>query len=505
MDTAIEKIETDSYKIIEHTIDIYVQRWIDKGFYDLSLEAFYRDYVQPLYGNGMFEVEDACERIKDSYNEIVMSQAQKEEYRRLRKAGRGRWVGGGFGVGGAIKGAATAGVINAAGGLGHGVANAIGNLGTSIATAGKKRKLYDNPQTLKSLLDALWNDLLNVRSANINFAEKRTSLRYRRLYTNESEKAAAIIQNIKDKEISQDVFEGIIDQLFELNPYNIEFYKLLLLKYGAHKYQLNEMAEFFSCGQALNEIKTDMLEELYSKADKETLEDYEKLLGELENRATYYGISSDNSILKEVRDKYNELELEARTFEGVVFTSIEVAEQAKKEKSELDTIFNEINFTCEDSLQNGMIRIEAYNAEAYSKDGYLQQIKDGLDKVIYESEEKKLKEILQYANPLNKESLISVEKRLRDIEFKMVDKKPYIENVAESIKNFEYNIRKVEGILYDTVEEADKARKEILTYKEIVNSIDLNEQNSIRNALDTLKTFKFVYINPQKYIGQVCI
>ena len=81
MDTAIKKLEMDCNSILREITDHYVQRWIDSGFYELSLESFIRDYVQPEYGNDALALESAYEQIRAEYNDIVMTQEQKEEYR----------------------------------------------------------------------------------------------------------------------------------------------------------------------------------------------------------------------------------------------------------------------------------------------------------------------------------------------------------------------------------------------------------------------------------------
>ena len=503
MDTAIKKLEMDCNSILREITDHYVQRWIDSGFYELSLESFIRDYVQPEYGNDALALESAYEQIRAEYNDIVMTQEQKEEYRRLRKAGRGRWVGGGFGLANAVSGAATAGMMNAASGLGHGVVNAIGNLGTSIAAAGKKRKLYENQHTLDLLLEALSEDAGAIFRANIEFAENNVSLTYKRITIDACEKASAIISNIRSRDISEEEFEKIVKQIFDLNPYDIEFYRLLLLKYGDEKYELDELAKFFSCGQMLKTSKLVKFNEIYLQADKaEEYESYKTLLLKMEKAATFYGIDKKNKLLQTVREKCNELELKERTFEGIVFDTIEMAEEAKKEKADLERLFNEIDLSDEDSLKIGIDSLEAYEATVYSKNVYLDRAKGELDKRIYESEEKILKEILQNINSLNKDSLEEAEKKLKQVEFTKVNKQKYLNEVQDDIKNFSYNIRKVEGVLYDTVEEAEKARQEVKFYTELLQSITVNNYDSILTAIENLKAFNYTYVNSQKYIAQ---
>jgi hypothetical protein len=73
--------------------------------------------------NGTLQIENAYEWIQDKYEDIIEDQAAKSAYRRTRAQNRGRWVGGGFGIEGAVK----AGVLNAGSGIMHGAANIVGN------------------------------------------------------------------------------------------------------------------------------------------------------------------------------------------------------------------------------------------------------------------------------------------------------------------------------------------------------------------------------------------
>ena len=91
---------------------------------------------------------------------MTLSQRQEhaeKEYREARKASRGRWRGGGFGLGGASKGAATAGSFNAVSGLGHDLVNSAGNLSSALDASNAKSDLYKSASTV--LLNGLYEDM----------------------------------------------------------------------------------------------------------------------------------------------------------------------------------------------------------------------------------------------------------------------------------------------------------------------------------------------------------
>lgn len=74
------------------------------------------------------------------FSQINQGVDAEAEYRKLRKASRGRWQGGGFGVGGAIKGAAEAGMMNMGTGAIHSVVNGLGNLKSELKASRQKAK-----------------------------------------------------------------------------------------------------------------------------------------------------------------------------------------------------------------------------------------------------------------------------------------------------------------------------------------------------------------------------
>ena len=70
------------------------------------------------YGKYFNHWSEAYDHLEEQYAAIVLDEKSMDEYRTLRRKTRGRVVGGGFGVGGALKGMAAAGAMNAAAGAG---------------------------------------------------------------------------------------------------------------------------------------------------------------------------------------------------------------------------------------------------------------------------------------------------------------------------------------------------------------------------------------------------
>lgn len=114
------------------------------GIYDISREMYVNqvvDYSAVINAEGY--IESDIEEIDEDKNE-------KKQYRAARKASRSRFVGGGFGMSGAIKGSMEAGALNAATGMLHGSVNVVGNIGSAVGASFKKAALY-NEETRETL------------------------------------------------------------------------------------------------------------------------------------------------------------------------------------------------------------------------------------------------------------------------------------------------------------------------------------------------------------------
>lgn len=105
------------------------------------------------YGENGEKAINAIEALRKSYDDISERQRLEKEYRQLRKECRGRWQGGGFGVGGAIKGAVTAGAMNAVGGAMHSAFNAVGNITSSMISNKEKRTIGEGVWDIVDIID----------------------------------------------------------------------------------------------------------------------------------------------------------------------------------------------------------------------------------------------------------------------------------------------------------------------------------------------------------------
>ena len=86
MDDAMKDLPDDMLRIYGKIMDLYIDRWIGEGYYDLDRTSYIQDYLLEVVGEDHeLYIDKAYEQLEDEYTDIVMTQEQKEEYRRLRK------------------------------------------------------------------------------------------------------------------------------------------------------------------------------------------------------------------------------------------------------------------------------------------------------------------------------------------------------------------------------------------------------------------------------------
>lgn len=235
------------------------------------------------------ELSDALDTIADKYNAIVEEQAAEEAYRAERKANRSRVVGGGFGVGGALKGMATAGAMNAVSGAGHGIVNAIGNAGSALATASSKRALYDSDATREILRDGIRSDILSCFNSHIHLINKRLSSHI--ISSFDSDKASALFENAK--KVSEKQQELLIES-FKNCPWNEELLEFIFIQYKSERKNVWDTAKRFHVD--LSDIVEQAFAKSYTGIAKTSEEEAQKVKADILAQMKEFGISSSKTL-----------------------------------------------------------------------------------------------------------------------------------------------------------------------------------------------------------------
>lgn len=220
IDAVLEECQQKAETLIaEYATTPLFGELVQLGIYDISKAAYEKECVDY---SGIYA---ALTEVEDRYVEILDNQSEQAAYREARKDSRGRFVGGGFGLGGALEGAATAGALNMLSGAGHGLVNAVGNWGSSIEASTNRSALYSSKSTQNKLVNGLRESILACFNAHLKFVNREKGETYRGSPFN-ADKADALMDSAqkvpeKRKELLIEAFtalpykDGLLEYIFE--------------------------------------------------------------------------------------------------------------------------------------------------------------------------------------------------------------------------------------------------------------------------------------------------
>lgn len=235
--------------------------------YDIDNDRFINEYYKFYH-----TWDDDFGVISDKYMEIVLKGQQLDEYHRARRLGRGRVIGGGFGLQGAAMGMVQAGAINMVFGAAHATLNGISKMISMGVDSYKKNAIFNDPLTKQTLVDGLYRAVFNIHYALIDvFAERVQNLPEGiKINSEDVKKADAIFNNIKNRKLDKALLSKLITEILTLNPYKVECYQFALEEFWDEIEQRDEIEKIASYfGVNVESIK----EEISSRSQEKNLMD----------------------------------------------------------------------------------------------------------------------------------------------------------------------------------------------------------------------------------------
>ncbi|HBF6040152.1 TPA: hypothetical protein ACKO2U_002057 [Clostridioides difficile] len=504
LDDVINNAYDQGASIILKSIKCTLDRLIENKFYNISEELFIEQYCQRVV-----EIwESAYGIINDQYMNIVLDERQKEEYRQLRKNSRARWQGGGFGIQGAIKGATQAGAMNMATGVAHSAFNMISKIGTSIKVNKQKSKIFNDPSTLDVLSEVIYLAILDIKYSYIKFLENNAGLQFGYIHEEEEEEANVILSNIKGRNLDEEEKINLIKGLIDLNPYMESLYTYIVDNFGDENMEVSKMASYF--GFNIEPYKLSLVENklinLETNTEEETILAKQLILKEV-NRL---GINSKVNGIEELDRKLNQFDIEARTVDNILFETREDANLARIEKEKVDLILSKINMKIEEEVIRLKNDILSLKLKTGIEDSYIKMIDEKLQKFDIEArtvenllldtreeaekiklDKIKVEEIINNIDETSEQSLLNAKTEIENIGIRLESTKGAIEKLNYSLKKVDEIERTVNEILFDTREEANVAKKEMLELDEILQNVDLDDEESIKVAMSKIKSHGF--------------
>lgn len=351
--TVYKNIGEIKWEILSPLLDKAISNLTANKIYSIDRTVFQSKYLKDHWGT----LDDAVAEMMSQIAEIEGDQQAAANYRRARKDSRGRWVGGGFGMSGAIKGAMGAGAMNAVSGLGHSVVNAFGNIGSSIAASGQKSKVYDYYKS--ELADCTKYTVWCVTDAFMKAMTAEGGYAFRDISKDEEAKASAMMNNLRA--IAKNEKLSFLLEILRLDPYNKDVYREIWFDYGDPNGDLVRMSVDFRTGlkEYISRYCEDFAEENDSrycgtynssnnpiKAAIVCESDIKEALKKLKEFCDSHTISyTTTKYYKKYCDILELVDKSKRTVDGITYDTIDEAQAVRHDIDIFYTAFNKCDIS----------------------------------------------------------------------------------------------------------------------------------------------------------------
>ena len=221
------------YKCVEKAIDILTMY----NIWDFSSDRFIGEYY-----NEFFSLDNAFDTYIEKYREILVKQGELDIDRNLDSALRPRWEGGGFGLGGAIKGAINASILNFATDIIYDAVESYSEDQDSIEIKNLKSKMLKDESILEQYSNSLQTSCEGIGWALCHKLNNDSLING---YDFDADSALAVFDNISKRNIGADEkLKKLLDCITKF-PYEFAFYEGLFELAGHDNKSVVEIAKYF--------------------------------------------------------------------------------------------------------------------------------------------------------------------------------------------------------------------------------------------------------------------
>ena len=331
----VDRAEVCFYQSIEKPVQLSVKMLVEHGIFDIDETVFLNNYVDTSVWNSVY---DEC---VDAYLDIVASEEEKDAYRVARRQNRTRFQSyGGFGIGGAVKNAAKAGAMNMATGAAHMAFNGMAKLGSSIAATAKCASIFNDPNTFNRLITSVRITVENISRGYAKCIANHGDNSLLAGFPTDAEvkKANTIINNIYKVQAYSTQETELVQQVFELDPYNSQLYRYLLDQHRNAISEIRRMAKELHKTDTVNQYCDQLLRQAISEYDLTTEKNTQKSKAAYEALLYQLQMQDTPVFLRTLDEKLKWFDKQARTFEGVEYTTREEAAKANEEAQWIDNL-----------------------------------------------------------------------------------------------------------------------------------------------------------------------
>lgn len=268
------------------------------------------------------EVSDSVEEAEEIFNQSFLSIIEKtymppfmnmfnEAYEIAQNAGitlatrqlkhdtRGRWSGGGFGLAGALKGAAMAGGLNMVSSAAHSVTKGVANTITRARAMSKIKKVYKSYEN--DIINGLKQCIHKLGDYYLDLLDQLSGLELERYPASVRRKFENTYNNLVQEGISDKNLKAFVDNI-QLYPIDARSYKALLKAMGDSKREIEKICKYLNIDIVYEKkrLLNDYIK--FTSGKFSSLENFTSFLQNLYNEGIKYGYPTKELMEETIND-----------------------------------------------------------------------------------------------------------------------------------------------------------------------------------------------------------
>lgn len=247
---AANRLAASKQKHYKQALSEYLPLLRKHGYgYDLSVDDMYETLPTSCQ-----TIDKIIRSLQGKHSDFERQRYQAEQYRDARKDSRFRVVGGGFGIGGAVQGMATAGAINLVTGMAHSVFNGIdGFLTNNSIDSNMSKTKAAFAQAIKAAAEDDIYRMIDVYFSMIHYSPFYSKANHH--------KALNIKKAIDGNEVRPEDLEEQVKEVLYYVPYDKELYPWALALIPSESEDLQRTAKMFGFDSTAEHLRQETLRE----------------------------------------------------------------------------------------------------------------------------------------------------------------------------------------------------------------------------------------------------
>lgn len=273
---------------LEQTYFVSLRHFLDHDIYDIDRDLF-AEFCKEQELLPVYDVHKTNLKKLAMVDRYVESEAQRRE---IRKANRSHPAWFATGLGGMISATVMDGITYSVSGALHSGVNAIGNWRTQKEAQEMRDSIYEDDNTLKEYLDAIYQSAFQTHYGYIDLLEQRNNIHVEKYEPANRRSALAMHNNIAMLLPQKEKAEKIATQMLSLDPYQSEFYRNLIENYGDQDGEIQKIGEFFYVD--MDDVKKDLQTNYAKSFPFEEVREIQSVIDELDTKADYFGLAKED-------------------------------------------------------------------------------------------------------------------------------------------------------------------------------------------------------------------